>query len=136
MVDGLKLAHLLGRGSFGVVYAGQWYGTDVAVKVIDHDIFSLLGSDGAVKEATMAFQLRHPNVVATLKYVVKSVGAARSEPFSGSCSGYIKDVDSSSRFVSVSEVRGQEHGCCTLRAILQQLLRLLPQMHVYTCIHM
>lgn len=33
MVDGLKLAHLLGRGSFGAVYAGQWYGTDVAVKV-------------------------------------------------------------------------------------------------------
>ncbi|KAF5842686.1 kinase-like domain-containing protein [Dunaliella salina] len=88
VVDGLKLAHLLGRGSFGCVYAGKWYGTDVAVKVIDHDVPSLLGSDGAVKEANMAFKLRHPHICATLKYVVKNVGAARSvATFDSSASG-------------------------------------------------
>jgi len=32
-MEGLKLAHLLGRGSFGVVYFGTWFGSEVAVKV-------------------------------------------------------------------------------------------------------
>lgn len=33
VVAGLELGHLLGRGSFGWVYYGTYYGTSVAVKV-------------------------------------------------------------------------------------------------------
>jgi hypothetical protein len=33
VLPGLDLAHLLGRGSWGWVYYGTWYGTPVAVKV-------------------------------------------------------------------------------------------------------
>lgn len=32
-IEGLELAHLLGKGAFGSVYAGSWWGAPVAVKV-------------------------------------------------------------------------------------------------------
>lgn len=41
-MDGLELAHLLGRGSFGWVYYGTWFGTPVAVKVCRQTLFRVL----------------------------------------------------------------------------------------------
>ncbi len=51
-VQGLQLGALLGTGSFGSVYAGHWYGTPVAIKVIDQDIKQLQAA-GAQMEAIL-----------------------------------------------------------------------------------
>ncbi|KAG2432561.1 hypothetical protein HXX76_008906 [Chlamydomonas incerta] len=75
VVEGLELGHLLGKGSFGSVYFGTWMGTSVAVKVMDTDVRKALrgvGSVGAAAmEAILGQQLRHPNVVATLKWAAR-----------------------------------------------------------------
>mmetsp|Transcript_31353 Transcript_31353/g.79990 ORF Transcript_31353/g.79990 Transcript_31353/m.79990 type:complete len:891 (-) Transcript_31353:88-2760(-) len=79
-IDGLDLAHLLGRGSFGWVYYGNWFGTPVAVKVIDADARNVLcQATGVHREALVAHELRHPNIVATLKYAVRSVPYTRMD---------------------------------------------------------
>ncbi|KAL6751941.1 mixed lineage protein kinase [Haematococcus lacustris] len=79
-VDGLELAHLLGRGSFGWVYYGTWYGSPVAIKVVDDDVkpVGAPGYAGPNMEALMTHELRHPNIVATLKYVTRSVPMGRA----------------------------------------------------------
>ncbi|KAL6762195.1 hypothetical protein V8C86DRAFT_691715 [Haematococcus lacustris] len=69
LIPGLELGSLLGRGAFGSVYAGTWYGTPVAVKVVDQDVRSLQAC-GASMEAILGAELRHPHIIATLKYVV------------------------------------------------------------------
>ncbi|GLC36181.1 hypothetical protein PLESTF_001471200 [Pleodorina starrii] len=74
IVEGLELGHLLGKGSFGSVYYGTWLGTPVAVKVMDTDVRSALARGGSgAAEAILGQQLRHPNVVATLKWVARKV---------------------------------------------------------------
>ncbi|GFH12753.1 mixed lineage protein kinase, partial [Haematococcus lacustris] len=72
VVEGLDLGALLGRGAYGSVYAGNWYGTQVAVKVVDQDVRSLQAC-GASMEAILGAELRHPHIVSTLKYVVSHV---------------------------------------------------------------
>ncbi|GIL56613.1 hypothetical protein Vafri_11948 [Volvox africanus] len=74
IVEGLELGHLLGKGSFGSVYYGTWLGTPVAVKVMDTDVRSALARGGSgAAEAILGQQLRHPNVVATLKWVARKM---------------------------------------------------------------
>ncbi|KAG2487849.1 hypothetical protein HYH03_013566 [Edaphochlamys debaryana] len=77
IVEGLDLGHLLGKGSFGSVYYGTWRGTPVAVKVLDTDVRRMMTRGGptgnATAEAVLGLQLRHPNVVATLKWVARKV---------------------------------------------------------------
>ena len=42
-------------------------------QVVDQDIKSVVGNDGVALEALLSKELRHPNVVSTLHYVVKKV---------------------------------------------------------------
>src|SRR5512143_3596088 len=64
-----RLERILGRGGFGVVYAGvhEWTGRDIAVKVLNHELGL---QDQFVKrflqEARSAAKLGHPNVVDVL----------------------------------------------------------------------
>jgi len=67
---GLKLGVMLGKGAFGSVYRGIWYGTPVAVKIIDQDLRSL-GAAGQSMEALLGAELRHPHIVATLRHIVR-----------------------------------------------------------------
>ncbi|KAG2434249.1 hypothetical protein HXX76_007974 [Chlamydomonas incerta] len=79
VVEGLTLSNLLGKGSFGSVYFGTWMGTPVAVKIMDNDLRATLATRGpvggaagqAVAEAILGTQLRHPNIVATLKWAAR-----------------------------------------------------------------
>jgi len=51
---------LIGSGSFGKVFKGQWNGMDVAVKVIEHS-----GTSAAAvqHELGLMLSLQHPNIV-------------------------------------------------------------------------
>lgn len=51
---------LIGSGSFGKVFKGQWNGMDVAVKVIEHS-----GTSAAAvqHELELMMTLQHPNIV-------------------------------------------------------------------------
>jgi len=60
----VKLMKLIGSGSFGKVYYGLWFGTAVAVKVLEGG-----ASKGAAEyEAIISQQLQHPNLVQTFKF--------------------------------------------------------------------
>lgn len=73
-LDGLEMGHLLGKGSFGSVYYGTYFGTPVAVKIIETDVRNVLASStGASLEAILSTKLRHPLIVSTLKYTVKQL---------------------------------------------------------------
>jgi hypothetical protein len=50
------------------------------MQVIDHDVFNAVDDSGVAREAQLAFQLRHPHIVATLKYVVKDVSGSLGSP--------------------------------------------------------
>ncbi|PNH11410.1 Mitogen-activated protein kinase kinase kinase 13-A [Tetrabaena socialis] len=73
-ISGLIMGHLLGKGSYGSVYAGTWFGSAVAVKIIDED----LNSDASAPpiEALLSKELRHPHIVATLRCARRVIGAA------------------------------------------------------------
>ncbi|GAX84206.1 hypothetical protein CEUSTIGMA_g11629.t1 [Chlamydomonas eustigma] len=71
-VEGLVMGHLIGRGSYGSVYAGSWFGSNVAVKIIESN--GRKSFQTASLEAAISTDLRHPNIVATLKSWVKNVG--------------------------------------------------------------
>ena len=59
--EDVRLGAMLGRGAFGRVYRGQWKGTAVAVKVLEHNE----SADGEMMEALLSSKLSHPNVVGT-----------------------------------------------------------------------
>eukprot|EP00798_Chlamydomonas_sp_ICE-L_P002176 gene2176-12166_t len=86
-MEGLDMGHLLGKGSFGSVYYGTWYGSPVAVKVIEQDLRSALAIEGASLEAILSTNLRHPLIVSTLKYTVKKLNKApgSSATFASGC---------------------------------------------------
>jgi len=60
----VKLMKLIGSGSFGKVYYGLWFGTAVAVKVLEGGA----GKGAAEYEAMISQQLQHPNLVQTFKF--------------------------------------------------------------------
>jgi serine/threonine protein kinase len=65
----VQLGALIGRGGFSSVYAGQWRGGDVAVKVLVPD----LGERGRValdREVRVLSELRHPRIVCLLAVCV------------------------------------------------------------------
>ncbi|KAI8472786.1 MAG: hypothetical protein J3K34DRAFT_519492 [Monoraphidium minutum] len=67
--DGLKLGAAIAAGSYGRVYKGSYWGTKVAVKVIDGD--AVLRRDpetGASLEAVLSLSLAHPNIARTLAW--------------------------------------------------------------------
>lgn len=67
--EDVRLGPLLGKGSYGRVYRGQWNGAQVAVKVLE----TLARDDGEdVLEAVLGGQISHPNVVQTYKYCVRA----------------------------------------------------------------
>ncbi|KAK9807481.1 hypothetical protein WJX72_000374 [[Myrmecia] bisecta] len=69
--EDVSIGPLLGRGSFGCVFVGNWNGAPCAVKVMEHKL-----SDQGIKEADAALEgmlglkLSHPNIVRTYKYKV------------------------------------------------------------------
>ncbi|PNW77428.1 hypothetical protein CHLRE_10g436100v5 [Chlamydomonas reinhardtii] len=66
-INGLSMGHLLGKGAYGSVYHGTWYGTSVAVKIIDEELPSGAESIAPPIEAILSKELRHPHIVATLR---------------------------------------------------------------------
>lgn len=62
----LKVFDLLGKGAFGTVYKAKWMGTDVAVKVVDHESMSPEAYRDFLSEISMMSNLRHPNVLILL----------------------------------------------------------------------
>ncbi|KXZ54057.1 hypothetical protein GPECTOR_5g165 [Gonium pectorale] len=76
-VPGLELSHLLGKGGFGSVYYGTWNGLPVAVKMIDNRL-TKTNTEGVSLEALMGQELSHPNIVKTIKYVMRNALGASS----------------------------------------------------------
>ncbi|PNH11708.1 Serine/threonine-protein kinase ULK2 [Tetrabaena socialis] len=88
----LKVHAVLGRGAFGVVFAGVWRGLQVAVKTLivpaavarspypprngstsssDMDAHAARTRQRAVLEAAISLSMSHPNIVATYTYELK-----------------------------------------------------------------
>mmetsp|Transcript_23522 Transcript_23522/g.51619 ORF Transcript_23522/g.51619 Transcript_23522/m.51619 type:complete len:903 (+) Transcript_23522:219-2927(+) len=85
VVEGLCIGHLLGKGAYGSVYSGTWFGTDVAIKVVDQEMKPMDENAGGSLEALLGVNLRHPHICATLKYIVrrnKNMSGSVSQPFS------------------------------------------------------
>ncbi|GIM05799.1 hypothetical protein Vretimale_10187 [Volvox reticuliferus] len=76
-VPGLELSHLLGKGGFGSVYYGTWNSMPVAVKMIDNKL-TKTNTEGVSLEALMGQELAHPNIVKTIKYVMRTTMNASS----------------------------------------------------------
>ncbi|MEW5300051.1 MAG: hypothetical protein WDW36_003011 [Sanguina aurantia] len=86
-IEGLVTGHLLGKGAFGSVYYGTWFGTPVAVKIVDQDIRAMQkksmarmhadanNSEGTSLEAVLGQELQHPHIVSTLTYTIKTIDA-------------------------------------------------------------
>jgi hypothetical protein len=62
----IRLGQLLGQGSFGAVYRGNWRGSDVAVKRVNfdekHPQFARMVDDFKA-EVEVLSRLRHPNII-------------------------------------------------------------------------
>ncbi|BDA43911.1 probable mitogen-activated protein kinase kinase kinase 9 at C-terminar half [Coccomyxa sp. Obi] len=65
----LALGRLIGRGSFGRVYKGEWQGQEVAVKVLCCQDSQEANFEG-LSEYWVSKQVRHPNVVETYKVII------------------------------------------------------------------
>ncbi|KXZ48527.1 hypothetical protein GPECTOR_27g698 [Gonium pectorale] len=71
----LQVFSVLGRGAFGVVYAGRWRSLPVAVKTLVvrnvEDGKEGLRRQQAVLEAAISLSMAHENLVATYTYMIK-----------------------------------------------------------------
>lgn len=66
--EDVALQHLVGRGSFGRVYAGTWHGASVAVKVMTWNTLAADRKCAPLFEAQLSAALSHPCLVQTFKY--------------------------------------------------------------------
>lgn len=75
--DKVTLHRVLGKGTFGVVYEGEWRGLPVAVKTVvfggsqKQSCRGRSAHNSAVHEAAVCMSLAHANVVATYHYDIK-----------------------------------------------------------------
>ncbi|KAG2565333.1 hypothetical protein PVAP13_7NG000600 [Panicum virgatum] len=61
--EDLVIEEQVGQGSCGTVYHGQWYGSDVAVKVFSKQEYSEDMIDTFRQEVLLMKKLRHPNII-------------------------------------------------------------------------
>ncbi|GLI66067.1 hypothetical protein VaNZ11_009786 [Volvox africanus] len=73
-ITGLSMGHLLGKGAYGSVYYGTWYGSAVAVKIIDEELPPGVESIAPPIEAILSKELRHPHIVSTLRCACRIIG--------------------------------------------------------------
>ena len=74
-LSGVKLGPLLGQGSYGKVYRGQYADRQVAVKILAIPSYGEINNRGSmgdqiIAEALLSKHLSHPHVVETLDYVM------------------------------------------------------------------
>eukprot|EP00883_Tetradesmus_obliquus_P013133 jgi/Sobl393_1/6057/SZX69651.1 len=70
-IAGLALGGQIAAGSYGRVYRGDYFGSKVAVKVLDgHAVLRRDETTGFCLEALLSEQLKHPNIVRTLAWAV------------------------------------------------------------------
>jgi hypothetical protein len=74
LADKVTLTHVLGKGSSGTVYKGNWRGLEVAVKTLLFPVSQMgqavADKPRAVMEAATCLSLNHRNVVATYRWVL------------------------------------------------------------------
>jgi len=61
--EDLVIGEQVGQGSCGTVYHGQWFGSDVAVKVFCKQEYSEEMIDTFRQEVSLMKKLRHPNII-------------------------------------------------------------------------
>ncbi|KAG2501254.1 hypothetical protein HYH03_001061 [Edaphochlamys debaryana] len=86
-IGGLTMGHLLGKGAYGSVYYGTWYGSAVAVKIIDEELPPTAESIAPPIEAILSKELRHPHIVATLRCARRMIGPSGTSTAVSSQSG-------------------------------------------------
>ena len=64
----LRLGKVLGSGTTGVCYRGQFSGTQVAIKVLHPQSVGEVGVDALIRECKLLLKLRHPHVVMTIGF--------------------------------------------------------------------
>jgi len=64
----LTLGAVLGSGASGVCYGGQFFGTQVAIKVLHPQSVSDVSLGALISECKLLLKLRHPHVVMTLGF--------------------------------------------------------------------
>ncbi|WIA09457.1 hypothetical protein OEZ85_008858 [Tetradesmus obliquus] len=70
-VEGLRIKIQIAAGSMGRVFRGEYFGTKVAVKVLDGDaVLRRDASSGLCLEALLGQTLQHPNIVRTMAWAV------------------------------------------------------------------
>jgi len=74
----VRLMKLIGSGSFGKVYYGLWFGTAVAVKVLEG---TGNNTNAAAYEASISSELQHPNLVQTYKFSSRAKPNSTSPEF-------------------------------------------------------
>lgn len=73
-----ELVKILGSGSFGTVWYGNWGGCPVAVKVMKHES-DTTAEKGEQFEALLAERLSHPNIVQTFKCSTRNVDVEQED---------------------------------------------------------
>lgn len=71
LFDDVTLQQLVGSGSYGKVYLGDWIGAQVAVKVLQR--LPGVSQPGSAFEASLSAALSHPNIVQTFEYGTREV---------------------------------------------------------------
>jgi len=71
LLKDVELKQLVGSGSFGKVYLGDWIGAQVAVKVLHRVPHS--NQPGSAFEACLSSALWHPNIVQTFEHCTREV---------------------------------------------------------------
>ncbi|KAF6260297.1 kinase-like domain-containing protein [Scenedesmus sp. NREL 46B-D3] len=70
-IAGLALGGQIAAGSYGRVYRGDYFGSKVAVKVLDgHAVLRRDETTGFCLEALLSEQLKHPNIMRALAWAV------------------------------------------------------------------